>query len=85
MKMNELFFYSSFNEIDNSILRGWNRLNVILNMIERFGKNSDIEREYFHQFTIDDQITIRELADDVAFYGYESCRRFYIRKEFTHA
>lgn len=85
MKMNELFFYSSFNEIDNSILRAWNRFNVMLNMMERFGKQSDIEREYFHQFTIDDQITIAEMALDVADYGYEETRRYYTRGEFANA
>lgn len=82
---NHKYFYSAFNEIVDNELRAWNRWNVMLNMDERFGPQSDIRNEYFSQFTEDDKRSLVKVAIKSNRIGYEEYRRELFRKELIDA
>ena len=77
--MNEYTGYPLFNDVRSTVLRNWNRLNIIYNIKELL-KNNSLSVKYFKQFSKNDQVHIYGLAARVQTEGYENVRRSIIRK-----
>ncbi len=74
------FDFSTFDEIHNPSLRTWNRLNVMFNMKEVFGPQSQMALNYLKKFTQVDRILIAKMAIEIGKNGYENTRREIMRK-----
>lgn len=79
--MNEFKGYSTFDEIQNPIVKAWNRLNTIYNMKEQGG--NAIALKYAAKFDKFERIQILTLSLAVAKDGYENVRRMIMREEFA--
>lgn len=77
--MTTIFDYSTFDEVHSPALRTWNRLNVLFNMKEVFGPQSQMALNYLKKFKEADRIEIARLAIKISKNGYENTRREIIR------
>lgn len=73
-----MFGYENFNEIDDPKLRAWNRYNIAINILERYGRV--VYTDYMNQFPREDIIVIARVAVDSFIDGYENTRRNFIRE-----
>lgn len=77
--MTTIFDYSTFDEVRSPNLRTWNRLNVLFNMREVFGPQSQMALNYLKKFKEADRTEIAKLAIKISKNGYENTRREIIR------
>jgi len=77
--MTTTFDYSTFDEIRDPTLRTWNRLNVMFNMKEVFGAQSQMSLNYLKKFTNEDRMLLGRMAIEISKNGYENTRRTIIR------
>ena len=78
--MTTTFDYSTFDEIRDPTLRTWNRLNVMFNMKEVFGPQSQMSLNYLKKFSQGDRVLLAKMAIDIGKNGYENTRREIMRK-----
>ena len=79
--MTELVPLPTFDEIKETKLKAWNRLNLIFNIKENI--NNDRATEYAKQFTKEDKFAIFSLAAYITKNGYENTRREIFRQEYA--
>lgn len=71
--------YSFFDEINNPVIKAWNRLNTIYNMKEQGG--NAIATKYAASFDKFEMVQIATLAMAIERDGYENVRRSIFREE----
>lgn len=76
---NEYRGYNLFNDVANSTIRTWNRLNTIFNIKEEHG--NAIAVGYTKQLSKEDGASILLMANYVTAKGYENTRREIFKKE----
>ena len=73
-----MFGYENFNEIEDPKLRAWNRYNIAINILERYGRV--VYTDYMNQFPREDIVAIARVAVNSFIDGYENTRRSFIRE-----
>ncbi len=69
----ELVPLPTFEDIKDTKLRAWNRLNTIFNLKETIGEGA--VSNYAKQFTKEDKFAIFGMAAYITKHGYENTRR----------
>ena len=70
--------YPTFDDVNDPVIRAWNRLNIIYNMKDM--NNNHRVHHYTKNFRRKDAIAILRLAARIDTEGYENVRREIIRK-----
>lgn len=66
--------YHTFMDIEDVELRAWNRCAVIFNIVADEEDAKTMWRDYFNQFTEEDQNSIRKMYQRIKNDGYELTR-----------